>query len=126
MNLGLPGVVFIAAVVAMGLLFWLRGRRLGAAIPGGAGVRLLAAGFPRTRGKGYQVSDVDEVLDRAYDLTTTEEGRAGALDLLHGVQFGLARTGAYDPVVVDLHVDAMIVALQTGRDLPVRPGASGA
>ena len=122
MNFGIAGVVLIAAVVVMGLLFWMRGRSLGAQVP----VRGLAGGFPRTRGRGYEVSDVEGVLDRAYDLAASEEGRALALELLHEAQFGVARHGGYDSALVDLHVDAMIVALQTGRDLPVRPGAATA
>jgi DivIVA domain-containing protein len=108
--------------VALWLLFWVRGRRLGAGGLAGWGGRIdLAKGFPHTRQNGYSATDVDEVLDRVYALSADKQGRAAALDELHAVQFGVAR-GGYDPTVVDLHLDAMIVALQTGRDLPVRPG----
>ena len=122
MNFGIAGWVLIAVVVVMGLVFWMRGRRLGAQVP----VRGLAGGFPRTRGRGYEMGDVEEALDRAYGLAASEEGRARALELLHEAQFSVARRGGYDSAVVDLHVDAMIVALQTGRELPVRPGAAAA
>ena len=122
MKVDILGVVVIAALVALGLIFWMRGRRLGAGGPAGWGGRIdLAKGFPHTRRHGYLASDVDEVLDRAYALSVDEQSRAGVLDELHAAQFELAR-GGYDPTVVDLHVDAMMVALQTGRELPVRPG----
>jgi hypothetical protein len=123
-SLDVVGIVVLLAIVAAGFIFWSRGRNLGAGGPGGwRGGRInLALGFPRTRRSGYLPADVDEVLDRAYGLSTDAEGRAEALELLHQVQFGLVSRGGYDPVVVDLHVDAMIVALQTGRELPVRPG----
>lgn len=122
MNPGIYGVVIVAVLVALWLLFWVRGRRLGAGGMAGWGGRIdLAKGFPHTRQSGYSATDVDELLDRVYTLSADEQGRAAALDELHGAQFGVAR-GGYDPTVVDLHVDAMIVALQTGRDLPVRPG----
>ncbi len=121
MNAGVYGAVVIAIIVALWLLFWTRGRRLGGGPAGWSGRIDLSKGFPHTRGRGYQAIDVDEVLDRAYARSVDEESRAIALEDLHAAQFGLVR-GGYDPVVVDLHVDAMIVALQTGRDLPVRPG----
>ena len=122
MNAGIYGVVVVGIIVALWLLFWVRGRRLGGG-PAGWGGRIdLSKGFPHTRGSGYQASDVDAALDRAYAMSTDDQSRATALDDLHAAQFGLAR-GGYDSVVVDLHVDAMIVALQTGRELPVRPGA---
>ena len=121
MNAGTFGVVVVGIIVALWLFFWIRGRRLGGG-PAGWGGRIdLSKGFPHTRGRGYLASDVDEVLDRAYARSADEDSRAAALDDLHAAQFGLAR-GGYDSVVVDLHVDAMIVALQTGRELPVRPG----
>ena len=123
MELGVVGVVVVAALVVLGLVFWTRGRSLGAPAMGGwRGGRInLSQGFPQTRRRGYLTSDVDEVLDLAYSQAVDSESRAAALELLHQVQFGVAPRG-YDPVVVDLHVDAMIVALQTGRSLPVRPG----
>lgn len=116
--LDVAGTAVLVGVLGIALLFWLRGRRLG-------GVRLtrfdLARGFPRTRSRGYAVADVDEVLDLAYGLAAEADGRPGALELLHAAQFAPAR-GGYDAEVVDLHVDAMVVALQTGRELPRRPG----
>ena len=122
MKVDILGVVVIASLIALGLLLWLRGRRLGAGGSAGWGGRIdLAKGFPHTRQSGYSASDVDEVLDRVYALSADEQGRATALDGLHAAQFGVAR-GGYDPTVVDMHVDAMIVALQTGRALPPRPG----
>jgi hypothetical protein len=122
MDLGIGGLVAVAVLIVVGVVLWTRGRSLGG-VPGGIVGRIdLAAGFPRTRRKGYAPADVDEVLDRAYGLVVTEEGRAEALELLHEAQFGLARRGGYEPMVVDLHVDAMITALQTGRGLPPRPG----
>jgi hypothetical protein len=121
-NAGIYGVVIVAVLVALWLLFWVRGRRLGAGGMAGWGGRIdLAKGFPHVRGPGYLASDVDEVLNRAYAMSADEQSRAAALDDLHAAQFGLAR-GGYDSTVVDIHVDAMIVALQTGRELPVRPG----
>ena len=122
MNAGIYGVVIVAVLVALWLLFWARGRRLGAGGLATWGGRIdLAKGFPHTRRRGYSAVDVDAVLDRVYALSADEQGRASALDELHAAQFEVAR-GGYDPVVVDLHVDAMIVALQTGRGLPLRPG----
>ncbi len=121
MNAGIYGVVIVAILVALWLLFWMRGRRLGGGPVGWSGRIDLSKGFPHTRGRGYLASDVDAVLDRTYAMSTDDESRAAALDDLHAAQFGLAR-GGYDAVVVDLHVDAMIVALQTGRELPPRPG----
>ena len=123
MEFGIVGVVVVAALVVFGLVFWARGRSLGApAMAGWRGGRIdLSQGFPLTRRRGYLTSDVDGVLDQAYFRSVDAEGRTAALELLHQVQFGVASRG-YDPVVVDLHVDAMIVALQTGRSLPVRPG----
>ena len=125
MELGVVGVVVVAALVVLGLVFWVRGRSLGAPAMGGwrVGRIDLSQGFPLTRRRGYLMSDVDEVLDLAYSQAVDAEGRAAALELLHQVQFGVAPRG-YDPVVVDLHVDAMIVALQTGRSLPKRPGSA--
>lgn len=122
MNTGIYAVVIVALLVALWLLFWARGRRMGAGGLATWGGRIdLAKGFPHTRRRGYSATDVDAVLDRIYALSVDEEGRATALEELHAAQFEVAR-GGYDPIVVDLHVDAMIVALQTGRDLPVRPG----
>jgi hypothetical protein len=122
-NLGIAGLVVVAVLVVAGLVFWSRGRALGVGVAGGMMGHIdLKKGFPLTRGNGYSVRDVDEVLDRAYALATDSEGRAAALEQLHEAQFAVAR-GGYDSTVVDLHVDAMIVALQTGRELPVRPGA---
>ncbi|HEY3340147.1 MAG TPA: hypothetical protein VGK18_16730 [Propionicimonas sp.] len=121
MNPGVYGVVIVAIFVALWLFFWMRGRRLGGG-PAGWGGRIdLSKGFPHTRGRGYLAADVDATLDRAYAMSTDAESRATALDDLHAAQFELVR-GGYDSTVVDLHVDAMIVALQTGRDLPPRPG----
>ncbi len=123
MNLGVYGLIMLAALLILGMVFWARGRRLGAGGMASWRGRIdLAKGFPHTRQNGYLASDVDEVLDGVYALSAGEQGRAAALDGLHAAQFGVAR-GGYDPTVVDLHVDAMIVALQTGRELPVRPGA---
>jgi hypothetical protein len=122
MNPGIIGGVIIAALVVLWLLLWMRGRHLGTGGPAAWGGRIdLSKGFPHTRRPGYLPADVDEVLDRAYAMSVDEESRAAALEELHAVQFGVAR-GGYDPVVVDLHMDAMIVALQTGRELPHRPG----
>ena len=125
MNLGIAGLVLVAVLVAVGLFFWVRGRSLCApALAGWRGGRIdLSQGFPLARRRGYLTSDVDGVLDVAHSLVVDAEGRAAALELLHGAQFEVAPRG-YDPVVVDLHVDAMIVALQTGRVLPVRPGSA--
>ncbi len=125
MNAGVAGVVVIALLVVVGLLFWTRGRRLGMGAPAVMGRFTLARGFPRTRRSGYAPEDVEELMDRVYALSSSAGGRADALGLLHEAQFGLARRGGYDPEVVDLHVDAMIVALQTGRELPPRPGSAG-
>jgi DivIVA domain-containing protein len=121
MNAGIYGVVIVAVLVGLWLLFWARGRRLGGGTTGWGGRIDLAKGFPRTRRRGYSATDVDAVLDHVYALSADEQGRATALDELHAAQFEVAR-GGFDPVVVDLHVDAMIVALQTGRELPIRPG----
>jgi DivIVA domain-containing protein len=122
-NAGIYGVVIVAVLVALWLLFWVRGRRLGTGGMAGFGGRIdLARGFPHTLLRGYSATDVDDVLDRVYAMSADEQGRAAALENLHGAQFEVAR-GGYDPTVVDLHVDAMIVALQTGRELPIRPGA---
>ena len=122
MKVDILGVVVVASLIALGLLFWMRGRRLGAGGTSGWGGRIdLAKGFPHTRQRGYTAADVDQVLDRVYALSADEQGRATALEEIHSAQFGVER-GGYDPTVVDLHVDAMIVALQTGRELPIRPG----
>jgi len=126
MKWGVLAVIVVAVLVVLLLMLWLRGRRLGIGGPATTGRIDLRRGIPHTRGKGYAVDDVDDLLDRTYALVTTPEGRAEALELLHTAQFGLVRFSGYDPVVVDLHVDAMIVALQTGREFPPRPGSARA
>ncbi|MCA0295003.1 MAG: hypothetical protein LCH96_06750 [Actinobacteria bacterium] len=124
MKWGVLAVVAIVVLVALLLMLWLRGRRLGMGGPATIGRIDLARGIPHTRGKGYAYTDVDDLLDRTYALATTPEGRVEALELLHTAQFELVRFGGYDPVVVDLHLDAMIVALQIGRELPPSPGSA--
>jgi hypothetical protein len=125
-NPGGVGLAIVAALIVLGLVFWSRGRSLGAPLGGWRGGRINLAknGFPHTRRNGYRISDVDELLDRVYSLAANTSERAEALEVLHSVQFEVAH-GGYFPLAVDLHVDAMIVALQTGRDLPVRPGSAG-
>ncbi|MGV8909229.1 MAG: hypothetical protein ACOH1Y_09620 [Propionicimonas sp.] len=124
MNLGAVGLVILAVLIVLGLVFWGRGRSLGAPLGGWRAGRINLAknGFPLTRSNGYLAADVNDVLDRAYRLAADAPGRAEALEMLHAAQFAVAR-GGYGSMAVDLHVDAMIVALQTGRDLPVRPGS---
>ena len=117
---GVVGVVVVGALVLVLVVFWARTRRFAM---GSAVTRIdLANGFPTVRRHGYERADVDDLLDRVYALAASDEGRAEALELAHAARFGLAGRGGYDSNVVDMHVDAMIVALQTGRELPPRPG----
>ncbi len=119
MQIGVVGVVMVAALVLVLLVFWVRTRRYGM----GPTLRIdLRNGFPLVRRNGYDGADVDALMDRVYGLADSEAGRAEALELVHSARFGLDRRGGYDSRVVDLHVDAMVVALQTGRALPPRPG----
>lgn len=116
--------ILIAIVVAAAVLFWVRSTRLGAGtvVRGRPGRIDLRTGFPRIARRGYAPADVEALLDRVQTLTADPDGQAEALEALHLASFELADHGGYDPAIVDLHVDAMIVALQTGRDLPPRPG----
>jgi len=118
MQSGIVGGVVVAALILVLIVFWARTRRFSLAPTTRVDLR---NGFPTTRRNGYDATDVDALLDRVYGLVASEAGRAEALELVHSAQFGVAR-GGYDPGVVDLHVDAVIVALQTGRELPPRPG----
>jgi hypothetical protein len=119
MQLGVLGVVMVAALILVLIVFWVRTRRFSL----GPTLRIdLRNGFPVVRRNGYDSTDVDALMDRVYGLAASEEGRAEALELTHSARFGLARRAGYDSRVVDLHVDAMLVALQTGRELPPRPG----
>lgn len=119
MQSGIIGVAMVAALILVLIVFWARTRRFSL----GPTMRIdLRNGFPMVRRNGYDPGDVDDLMDRVYRLAASEEGRAGALELAHSARFGLARRGGYDSRVVDLHVDAMLVALQTGRELPPRPG----
>lgn len=121
MGIGLVGVVLVAALVLVLVVFWARTRRFAEA--GSPTLRInLAEGFPMIRRNGYDCADVDTLLARVYDLVVSAAGRAEALEVLHVAQLDPAEGSGYDPTVVDLHLDAMIVALQTGRELPPRPG----
>ena len=117
-------VVLVAIVVAAAWLFWVRSNRLGGApaVRGRPGRIDLRIGFPQIARHGYAPADVEALLDRVHALTADPDGQAEALEALHAASFGQESRGGYDPAIVDLHVDAMIVALQTGRDLPPKPG----
>lgn len=116
---GVLGAVVVVALIVVLVVFWVRMRRFSL----GPSVRIdLRNGFPTVRRRGYDISDVDALMDRVYALAASEAGRAEALEVAHAARFGMAGRGGYDSSVVDLHVDAMIVALQTGRELPPRPG----
>ena len=45
-----------------------------------------------------------------------------ALELIRSARFHLDRTGGYEPVYVDRHMDALAAALSGGGELPPRPG----
>ena len=119
---GIFGAVVVGALILVLVVFWARTRRFSL----GPTTRIdLRNGFPTVRRHGYECADVDALLDRVYALAASDEGRAEALEETHAARFGLAGRGGYDSDVVDVHVDAMIVALQTGRELPPRPGVGG-
>lgn len=79
------------------------------------------AGLPRVAGHGYDEAEVVALLDQVYALADTASGRREALDLVRGTRFHVARGGGYDPRSVDERVDAIVRALESGRELPPRP-----
>lgn len=119
MELPVVGLVVLAVVAVVALLVALRSRRPTAPDAGGAANALTS--FTLSARRGYEASDVEDLMDRVYQQPASAEGRADALELLTSARFHLARGRGYEPVGVDGHVDALIAALESGQDLPTRP-----
>lgn len=118
MDLPMIGLA-VVVVVAFLLAFW--GRKSpepAAGDPVNSPTRFVVA-----RRHGYVASDVEDLLDRVYEQPWSSEGRAEALKLLSSARFHLARDHGYEPGGVDQHVDALVVALESGQELPIRPAA---
>ncbi len=122
-------VLIIAVVVALILLRFVlpslrRVRGAPTIVPGSVVTyeAPLPGTLPLARGHGYDTDDVDGLLDRVYQLSGTASGRIEALELIRSARFHLDRTGGYEPVYVDRHMDALAAALGTGGELPPKPG----
>ncbi|WP_157593484.1 hypothetical protein, partial [Sedimentibacter sp. B4] len=65
MQLGALGVVMVAALILVLIVFWARTRRFSL----GPTLRIdLRNGFPSVRRNGYDSTDVDALMDRVYGL----------------------------------------------------------
>ena len=122
-------ILVAAAVVAMIVLRfvlpYLRRVRTSPTIVPGSVVEYeatLPGTLPLARGHGYDAADVDELLDRVYELSGSASGRAEALEPIRSARFHLDRAGGYEPAYVDRHMDALAAALSGGGELPPRPG----
>jgi hypothetical protein len=69
--------------------------------------------FPIARRFGYEISDVDSLLDQLDGLGVAPADRTAAVDLLHSARFHLARRNGYDPLAVDQEIDRRLKELES-------------